>query len=113
SYNMSKAADGSNGENLMVIRDRRVATSYMIEAVRIIDHYQFRAGQADAKKKRTSLMLQRPPKAPGDTPWWDKDYKEPHRIKDRREPKHNGPSGILNPAALRSGRGSRGPRFRR
>jgi phosphatidylserine/phosphatidylglycerophosphate/cardiolipin synthase-like enzyme len=83
SYNMSKAADGSNGENLLLIRDRRVATSYMIEAVRIIDHYQFRAAQKDAKQRRASLTLRRPPKAAADKAWWEEDYSEPGKIKDR------------------------------
>lgn len=83
SYNMSKAADGSNGENLLLIRDRRVATSYMIEAVRIIDHYQFRAAQKDAKQRRANLTLRRPPKAAADKAWWEEDYSEPSKIKDR------------------------------
>jgi hypothetical protein len=34
SYNFSLTADGKNGENLVLIRDRRVAVSYMIEALR-------------------------------------------------------------------------------
>ncbi len=32
SYNFSKPADRQNGENLLIIRDRRIAVSYMIEA---------------------------------------------------------------------------------
>ena len=39
SYNFSEAADTSNGENLLLIRDRRIAISYMVEALRIFDHY--------------------------------------------------------------------------
>lgn len=37
SYNFSEDADQKNGENLVLIKDRTVATSYMIEAVRIYD----------------------------------------------------------------------------
>lgn len=50
-YNFSGVADASNGENLLLIKDRKIATSYMIEAVRIFDHYQFRLAlsKADAK----------------------------------------------------------------
>jgi phosphatidylserine/phosphatidylglycerophosphate/cardiolipin synthase-like enzyme len=42
SYNFSVAADSSNGENLLCIKDRRVAISYVVEAVRLFDHYHFR-----------------------------------------------------------------------
>lgn len=82
SYNMSKAADGQNGENLVLVRDRRVATSYMIEAVRIIDHYQFRVARKAVKKKGERLKLQRPPAA-GGAAWWSEDYSDARKIKDR------------------------------
>jgi hypothetical protein len=45
SYNFSAAADATNGENLLLVRDQRIATSYMIEAIRMIDHYHFRVAQ--------------------------------------------------------------------
>ena len=82
SYNMSKAADGHNGENLVLIRDRRVATAYMIEAIRMIDHYQFRVARQAAKKKGETLKLKRPPAA-GELAWWAENYTEPRKIKDR------------------------------
>ena len=81
SYNMSKAADGQNGENLLLVRDRRVATSYMIEAMRIIDHYQFRVAR-QAVKKGDTLKLKRPP-ASGKAAWWAEDFSDPRKIKDR------------------------------
>jgi phosphatidylserine/phosphatidylglycerophosphate/cardiolipin synthase-like enzyme len=83
SFNFSGAADTSNGENLLLIRDRRVATSYMIEAVRIFDHYEFRAAQTNAKKVRTKLQLQKPPRKPGEKAWFDEDYINARKIKDR------------------------------
>jgi phosphatidylserine/phosphatidylglycerophosphate/cardiolipin synthase-like enzyme len=83
SYNMSKSADGSNGENLLLFRDRRIATSFMIEAVRMIDHYEFRVARKEAKDKRTNLTLKRPPRNAGETPWWQEDYISPRKIKDR------------------------------
>jgi phosphatidylserine/phosphatidylglycerophosphate/cardiolipin synthase-like enzyme len=83
SYNFSRPADRSNGENLLVIRDRRIATSYMVEALRIFDHYQFRVAQEDAARAKTRLELKRPPAAAGETPWWLDDYTVPHRIRDR------------------------------
>lgn len=83
SYNFSKAADASNGENLLLIRDRRVAVSYVVEALRIFDHYHFRVAQADASKARTRLHLKRPPRKPGEHPWWSADYSDPRKVLDR------------------------------
>ena len=83
SYNFSKPADMTNGENLLLIRDRRVAVSYMIEALRIIDHYHFRVTQAEAKKARKKLQLSKPPRAPGEVAWWEEYYTDPHKVRDR------------------------------
>jgi len=83
SYNFSSAADTSNGENLMVIRDRKVATSYMVEALRLFDHNHFRVIEAAAKNSNQPLELALPPKAPGDTAWWEEDYTDPRKKRDR------------------------------
>lgn len=83
SYNFSNPADRKNGENLLLIRDRRIAVSYTVEALRIFDHYHFRIVQAEAKKAKTKLELSRPPRNPGDVTWWEKDYSNPRRIRDR------------------------------
>jgi phosphatidylserine/phosphatidylglycerophosphate/cardiolipin synthase-like enzyme len=83
SYNFSIAADTSNGENLLLIKDKRIAVSYMVEAVRLFDHYEFRLLQQDAKTSKKKLQLQKPPRKPGEKPWWDKDYTNPHRVRDR------------------------------
>jgi phosphatidylserine/phosphatidylglycerophosphate/cardiolipin synthase-like enzyme len=83
SYNFSKAADTDNGEHLVLIRDRRVATAYVVEAIRLFDHYEFRLVQQDAKKAKKQLSLTRPPRKPGEEPWWAKDYDDPRRARDR------------------------------
>jgi phosphatidylserine/phosphatidylglycerophosphate/cardiolipin synthase-like enzyme len=83
SYNFSSPADRKNGENLVLIRDRRVAVSYAIEAVRIFDHYEFRLLQADAKQAQKQLALKRPPRKPGEKPWWTDDYTNARKMKDR------------------------------
>lgn len=83
SYNFSKAADTSNGENLVIIRDRRIAVAYVIEALRIFDHYHFRITQADAKKAKKELVLAKPPRNELETPWWDEFYTNPQKIRDR------------------------------
>jgi phosphatidylserine/phosphatidylglycerophosphate/cardiolipin synthase-like enzyme len=83
SYNFSDAADKGNGENLFVIRDRRIAVAYMIEAVRIFDHYEFRVLQQQAKTARKKLHLMKPPKKVTDKAWWEEDFNDPRKIKDR------------------------------
>jgi len=84
SYNFSEPADLKNGENLVFIRDRTVATSYMIEALRLYDHYRFRSAQEDAKGKGAKLLeLRVPPKKASEKPWWQRDWDDPIRRRDR------------------------------
>lgn len=84
SYNFSASADKSNGENLLLIRDQRVAVSYMVEAVRLFDHYHFRVAQLDKKSAKKKLQLAKPPRKPGEKPWWMEDYTDPRKILDRQ-----------------------------
>lgn len=84
SYNFSEAADFDNGENLMLIKDRTVATSYMIEALRIYDHYRFRVAREDAGSRGQKVIeLKLPPRKPSEKPWWRKDWDDPIRRRDR------------------------------
>ena len=83
SYNFSTPADRKNGENLVIVRDRRIAVSYMIEALSLFDHYSFRVAQKAAGAKGEKLHLARPPRAAGEKPWWIDYYTVAHRIKDR------------------------------
>lgn len=83
SYNFSRPADVENGENLVLIRDRKVAVSYMIEALRIFDHYHFRVIQREAKKAKKKLQLQKPPRSGKEKPWWSHDFTNPRKIRDR------------------------------
>jgi phosphatidylserine/phosphatidylglycerophosphate/cardiolipin synthase-like enzyme len=83
SYNFSRPADTENGENLLLIRDRRIAVSYMVEALRIFDHYHFRVKQQEAKKAKKELVLAKPPRNAGEKAWWLEDYTDVHKIKDR------------------------------
>jgi phosphatidylserine/phosphatidylglycerophosphate/cardiolipin synthase-like enzyme len=82
SYNFSKAVYTENGENLLLIEDRRVAVSYVVEAVRIIDHYHFRVAQQAATEAEKTLHLKKPPRD-GEPAWWDEDYQNPRKIRDR------------------------------
>ena len=82
SYNFSKPADNENGENLLLIKDRRIAVSYMIQALTLFDHYHFRVLQAKADASDKPLQLKKAPKT-GQKPWWDEDYTNPRKILDR------------------------------
>ena len=82
SYNFSAAADKSNGENLLLIRDRRCTTSYMVEALGIFDHYHWRDKSASAAASGTPLVLKRPP-GPGEKPWFAEAYEVNYKIRDR------------------------------
>ena len=83
SYNFSATADTKNGENLLLFRDRRIAVSYVIEALRIFDHYHFRVAQQQAESARRKLVLARPPRDPEEEPWWAEYYTDALKIRDR------------------------------
>ena len=89
SHNFSVAADTKNAENLFLIRDQRVATAYMIEAVSMFDHYEVRdhvqkKKKAEAKGEAHSIHLKLPPgKSKGDKPWWDQYWTVKQKIHDR------------------------------
>jgi phosphatidylserine/phosphatidylglycerophosphate/cardiolipin synthase-like enzyme len=83
SYNFSNPADVKNGENLLLIKDRRVAVSYMIQALTLFDHYHFRVLQQKAAKSNRPIQLKKAPKN-NQKPWWDEDYTDPRKILDRK-----------------------------
>jgi phosphatidylserine/phosphatidylglycerophosphate/cardiolipin synthase-like enzyme len=83
SYNFSTPADTSNGENLLLIRDRRIAVSYVVEALSMFDHYHFRVAQQEAKKAKKKLQLANPPRKSGEVPWWSEYYDDLPKIHDR------------------------------
>ncbi|MGN6815071.1 MAG: phospholipase D-like domain-containing protein, partial [Solirubrobacterales bacterium] len=81
SYNFSNPADTENGENLVLVKDRGVAISYMIEALRIFDHYHFRVVEKEAGDE--SVTLTTPPRKAGEKPWWDPYWSNPQKVRDR------------------------------
>ena len=76
-------ADHVPNVELVVIRDRRVAVSYMVEALRIFDHYHFRVVHKQAKKAKRTLHLAKPPRQAGEEAWFADDYSDPRKIRDR------------------------------
>jgi phosphatidylserine/phosphatidylglycerophosphate/cardiolipin synthase-like enzyme len=83
SFNFSSSADTSNGENLLLFKDRKIATSYMVEAVRIFDSYSYRIASENAKKTGEPKTLHFPPSAAGEVAWWDRFYTVPIKVRDR------------------------------
>jgi hypothetical protein len=67
----------------VLIKNRKIAVAYMIEALRIFDHYHFRVVTKAAKKGKLKLQLKPAPQNLQDEPWWLEDYNDIRKIKDR------------------------------
>lgn len=76
SSNLSEGGEMENGDNLLGIADRATAIAYAVEAIRLVDHYHFRASMQSATDKQP-LKLQ-----PNDANWWAP-YYDPTDIKSR------------------------------
>ena len=50
SSNLAAGGEEDNGDNLLAFYDRNVASMYAVEAMRLIDHYNFRAAMKNATK---------------------------------------------------------------
>ena len=83
SCNASIPADIRNDEKLPLIKGRRIAVAYVVEALRIFDHYQFRAVEQTIKKAKTGFELKKPPRVQGETAWREEDYTDARTIRDR------------------------------
>ena len=57
SSNLAQGGELKNGDNLLMIQDADIATAFAIEAIRLIDHFQFRNRQALATEKGKSILL--------------------------------------------------------
>jgi hypothetical protein len=76
SSNLSEGGEMENGDNLLGIADRATAIAYAVEAIRLIDHYHFRASMRSASDEQP---LKR---RPNDDNWWAP-YYDPADIKYR------------------------------
>jgi len=68
---------------LLLIRDRRIVVSYMIEALSMLDHYHFRVTQLKAKEKNRKLELAMPLRKAKEKTWWADYYSLARKIHDR------------------------------
>jgi len=78
SSNLAQGGEESNGDNLLAITDPAVAALYAVEAIQLVDHYEFRAVASQAKSN-APLLLKGPDENP---PWWQ-GYYDPNNLKSR------------------------------
>jgi phosphatidylserine/phosphatidylglycerophosphate/cardiolipin synthase-like enzyme len=57
SSNLALGGEENNGDNLLMIKDKEIATAFAIEALRLVDHYHFRANAVASKKKKEPITL--------------------------------------------------------
>lgn len=70
SSNLAEGGEQDNGDNLLAISDPAVVTAYAVEAIRLVDHYHFRAVMKDATQTKP---LQLAP-ANARVKWWQPYY---------------------------------------
>ncbi|QUP56476.1 phospholipase (plasmid) [Ralstonia syzygii] len=73
SSNLSRGGEAQNGDSLIAIHDPAIVTAYAIEAVRLFDHYRFRASQSKATAANPLVLKT--------TDAWADPYYDPHHIK--------------------------------
>jgi phosphatidylserine/phosphatidylglycerophosphate/cardiolipin synthase-like enzyme len=59
SSNLAAGGESENGDNLLVFSDRNVVSTYAVEAVRLLDHYRFRAAMKTATASKPLTLADR------------------------------------------------------
>jgi phosphatidylserine/phosphatidylglycerophosphate/cardiolipin synthase-like enzyme len=88
SSNMASTGEKDNGDNMVLIQDQKVATSYAIEALRTFDHLQFRSRLQAATSKDGSadtLTLKKPKKQSGQPAWFEGSYVKGSQVESDRK----------------------------
>ena len=70
SSNLAEGGEQSNGDNLLEIRDPAVAVCYAVEAVKLVDHYEFRAYEQNATQTQPLLLQGNTSSAA----WWQSSF---------------------------------------
>jgi hypothetical protein len=84
SSNLASGGEEGNGDNLIEIRDRKVAIAYAVQAVSIFDHYAYRVRMKESKTAPKAMDLAGPP-AVGQPAWWANSFKPGHeKSRDRQ-----------------------------
>jgi hypothetical protein len=104
SSNLADGGESANGDNLLEISDPVVARTFAVEAIRLVDHFHFRA---DVQKATKVKPLQLSP-CGAQPPWWQSDY-DPQNIKNvQRELFAGGPSAVTSVPSGASGAAASG-----
>jgi phosphatidylserine/phosphatidylglycerophosphate/cardiolipin synthase-like enzyme len=79
SSNFAPSGEEGNGDNLIMIQDRKIAVSFAIEALRVFDHLHFRCDMYDAAKKAGKnkpdpIVLAKPRSMTGKPAWFESYY---------------------------------------
>lgn len=73
SSNLAYKPEQSNGDNLIEIRNSDIVTAFAVEAIRLVDHFQWRNKKFTAKEKEEPLQLH----DPSEKKQWYKAYYNP------------------------------------
>ena len=89
SSNLAKSGEESNGDNLIMIEDQKVAVAYAIEAIRVFDHLHFRsrmqsASTASPTEKTDQLTLHKPTTLSGKPAWFERYYVAGSQVENDR-----------------------------
>ncbi len=90
SSNLAKGGEESNGDNLLAIYDKNVVAAFAVEAIRLVDHYHFRAAM-QAATEASPLMLS---PAASEQKWYAADYDENNIRYIQRLLFASGPAGV-------------------
>jgi phosphatidylserine/phosphatidylglycerophosphate/cardiolipin synthase-like enzyme len=82
SSNLSPSGEKNNGDHLILIEDRRIATAFALEALRMFDHLHFRTNMQAAETAAPGvadlanvLKLRKPKSMTGEPRnWWESSY---------------------------------------
>jgi hypothetical protein len=90
SSNLADGGESSNGDNMLAIYDPAVARLFATEAIRLVDHYYFRA----AVSKATSVSPLVLSACGGQNKWWTRDYDPQNMRNVQRLLFADGPSAV-------------------
>lgn len=82
SSNLAAGGELANGDNMILIEDRKVAIAYAIEALRLFDHFHFRVSLKEGDEKRETITLRKPPESADEKTWFASYYVNGH-VKER------------------------------
>lgn len=73
SSNLAPSGEKNNGDHLIMIEDQKIATAYVIEAIRVFDHLQFRQRMQGAADVQVITLL-KPEAMTGQPAWFTRFY---------------------------------------